>query len=335
MGKDTDIQYADSTCNAAMGCDGCELWTGKQEAEHKVRRCYAGTLTELRKGHKGFPDEFTSPVMFIERIQQAVKWKDLTGTKRQDKSWIDYYPRIIFHGDMGDYWTESLDLYWLLPYVQQLEQSPHIHLFLTKRPLRMYQTFKAFGRVPENFWLGTSITGPENAARGVTLARIADTLDCITWISYEPNIGNVKFSKDVLKSISWMVIGGESDQEQPARPMDFEFLRKVIANCKHAGVATFIKQLGSVWSKVNYLYSKDRHGGDWNHWPKELRLRQLPLNRHIVDKMNLTRQEAIDLHDKLRDEYSNSEDIERMDYLLNWIGWLEMRVCFDAGRNLR
>ena len=270
MGKESDIQYCDSTVNGEMGCDGCELWTGD------IRRCYAGTLTELRKGHKGFPAEFTTPELFTKRFADCVKWKDLTGLDRVDKSWLNGYPRIIFQGDMGDYWTESLPIDWLLPYFELLESSPHIHLFLTKRPHRMLQTFKLFGRVPRNFWLGTSITNQETAKRQEAITNIKHEFDCVNWISYEPNVGNVHFTDRTLEALDWLVTGGESDQEQPARPMDFFFLRKLLAWLEDFSVARFVKQLGSVWAKGNFVYKRDMHGGDWSLWPQALKIREMP-----------------------------------------------------------
>ena len=42
MGERTQIEWADSTLNLEMGCDGCELWN----LEASVKRCYAGTLTQ-------------------------------------------------------------------------------------------------------------------------------------------------------------------------------------------------------------------------------------------------------------------------------------------------
>lgn len=42
MGITTNIEWCDSTLNAQMGCDGCELWN-RRTGEGT---CYAATLTE-------------------------------------------------------------------------------------------------------------------------------------------------------------------------------------------------------------------------------------------------------------------------------------------------
>lgn len=42
MGKDTNIEWCDSTINSTSGCDGCELWNAQ------IRTCYAGNLLNGR-----------------------------------------------------------------------------------------------------------------------------------------------------------------------------------------------------------------------------------------------------------------------------------------------
>src|SRR5262245_59453657 len=104
MAKAAAIEWCDSSVNLEMGCDGCELWNPKERA------CYAGHLTEKWAGKPGFPEAFDKPRLFPERLAPALRWRDLTGTNRPDKPWLDNLPRIIFLDDMGDTFTESLPL---------------------------------------------------------------------------------------------------------------------------------------------------------------------------------------------------------------------------------
>lgn len=46
MGRETKIEWCDSTLNLQMGCDGCELWNPAAGVKH----CYAGTLTNIYAG---------------------------------------------------------------------------------------------------------------------------------------------------------------------------------------------------------------------------------------------------------------------------------------------
>jgi protein gp37 len=207
MAITTDIEWADSTLNLEMGCDGCELWLPSKG----VFRCYAGALTERYAGkNKGFPDAFDKPALFLSRLDDSLRWPDLTGTDRPDKPWLDGLPRIIFLDDMGDTFTESLPIDWLLqpygplvcpqghrpPRVQRLTdgsaivctrchtewtprsplaimaETPHKWLMLTKRPSRMAELSRLAGGLPRNVWPGTTVTGPGNLKRVEYLLQV-------------------------------------------------------------------------------------------------------------------------------------------------------------------
>jgi hypothetical protein len=59
MGVNTEIGFCDSTTNLQMGCDGCELWNGRDR-----RECYAGNLTTRYAGRPGWPIAFDQPRRF-------------------------------------------------------------------------------------------------------------------------------------------------------------------------------------------------------------------------------------------------------------------------------
>ncbi len=72
----------------------------------------------------GWPDAFDKPKIFPERMAQAERWSDLTGTKRDDKPWIPAsMPRLTFLCDMGDVFTEGLPLDWLDPFLSRMAAS--------------------------------------------------------------------------------------------------------------------------------------------------------------------------------------------------------------------
>jgi len=158
MAKGTKIEWADDTVNAEMGCDGCELWDPK----NNIRICYAGRQTEkmLSKGPlKGRPLAFDRPTIFPGRIASAARWRNLTGTARPGKPWLDGMPRVIFLNDMGDTFTASLPEDWLASELATLAASPHLWLLLTKGPDRQ-RAFSRRHQLPGNVWAGTSITSP-------------------------------------------------------------------------------------------------------------------------------------------------------------------------------
>lgn len=83
-----------------------------------------------------------------------------------------------------------------------------------------------------------------------------------------------------------------------ARRFDIAWARQTIAQCQDAGVACFVKQLGSfpvaagstpiglpkgmIFSKNEscddraLIHLRDKKGGDMSEWPEDLRVRQFP-----------------------------------------------------------
>lgn len=242
MGIKTLIEWCDSSLNAMSGCDGCELWNPKKG----IKKCYAGVLTERYGGGKGWPVAFDQPAMFPERIKQACKWPDLTGKERPDKPWLSGLPRHIFLDDMGDTFTESLPVDWLLSHIPDMEASPHVWMFLTKRPRRMKQFFDMLGYVPANFKLGTSVTSPATMNRAIVLSTIKGAF---LYISAEPLLAEVDLSP-VLPAIHQVIGGGESGRDAAFCHPDWA--RKLRDGCQGAGVAFFWKQWGE-WIPVDAI----------------------------------------------------------------------------------
>lgn len=68
---------------------------------------------------------------------------------------------------------------------------------------------------------------------------------------------------------------------QKVRPCDVDWIRDLVRQCKAAGVATFVKQLGSAAMDVpnsgNWKLSlKHPKGGDPSEWSEDLRVREFP-----------------------------------------------------------
>lgn len=236
MGLTTAIEWSDSTLNLMMGCDGCEL-----SSRAGSGTCYAETLTERYGGRKGYPDSFYQPALFLERLVEAERWPDLTGKERPAKPWLSGMPRHIFHGDMGDYWTESLPLDWLAPHIERIAAIPAVHIFLTKRPARMAKFWKEHGPAPANAILMTSVTSQTQ------VARVAQLLEAPNrgrfGLSLEPLLGPIPIEPHLLASIDWVIVGGESGPG--ARPMHPEWVRSLRDQCQAAGVRFFFKQWGN------------------------------------------------------------------------------------------
>ncbi len=118
MGKSTTIAWADSTLSLSMGCShGCCLAGG---------HCYAETWCRRYAGRKGYCKDFRKPELFLHRLDEVLRWKDLTGTTRPGswnmegtsmkelpKPWLDGLPRVVFLNDLGETFDPQLPRDWL------------------------------------------------------------------------------------------------------------------------------------------------------------------------------------------------------------------------------
>jgi len=158
-----------------------------------------------------------------------------------------------------------------------------------------------------NVWLGTSVEDQAAADK-----RIPELLKCpanVRFLSCEPLLGPVnlheirlpdKYIKgevtepkiDCLRRwcddnyyqidriIDWVIVGGESGPG--ARPLETAWARSIVEQCRAAGVACFVKQLGSQpyasdWEGCSPpMRLKDKKGGDPAEWPEDLRVREFP-----------------------------------------------------------
>ena len=239
MSETTGIEWCDSTANPVVGCDGCELHrTGEPESH-----CYAARLVGRYAGLPGWPASFDRPELFPERIKRALAWPDLTGRERPDKPWLNGRPCHIFWCDLGDPWTERLPVDWLAPYLPMLADSPHVHIFCTKRPARARQLFELHP-APANLILLTTVTSE------ATIGRVKELLFVpgisVRGVSLEPMLGPVDvipyLPDDFTPGLDWVIVGGESGPG--ARPMHPDWARSVRDQCQAAGVWHFFKQWG-------------------------------------------------------------------------------------------
>lgn len=89
--------------------------------------------------------------------------------------------------------------------------------------------------------------------------------------------------------IDWVIVGGESGPG--ARECNVDWIRSVVEQCRAAGVAAFVKQLGASpvgrWTESPAksglgegwpasLKITHKKGGDITEWPADLRVRQFP-----------------------------------------------------------
>lgn len=148
--------------------------------------------------------------------------------------------------------------------------------------------------VLDSVWLGVSAEDQQRAE--LRIPALLETPAAVRFLSCEPLLGAVNLRQvptrhgavlDTLcgdvctpqgevyaacpASIDWTIVGGESGPG--SREMDEEWVRRIVADCRDAGVPVFVKQLGSVWAQAR---GADGKGGDPSYWPADLRVREFP-----------------------------------------------------------
>ncbi|CAN5361219.1 hypothetical protein BH09VER1_BH09VER1_53240 [soil metagenome] len=121
----------------------------------------------------------------------------------------------------------------------------------------------------------TSVTSTETVGRVEQLRKVRSRF---RGLSVEPLWSLVKLPLD---GIDHVIVGGESGSG--AKPFQLEWARDIIRQCRQAGVAPFVKQLGAApFEGDRRLKLRDSHGGDWNEWPADLRVREFPAFDSVV-----------------------------------------------------
>ena len=250
-------------------------------------RCYAGLL-HIRWGEQvnkpgksvnpGYAPRFETVTEFPGRVMEAAKWSGLNGLTREDKPWLNGLPRLIFVSDMGDALSAAVSFDYLkreiIDAVTSDKGKAHIWLWLTKRPRRMadFSDWLTEQRVkwPDNLVPMTSVLNQDMATHVKHLKRIPAK---VRGLSVEPLWEEVDLD---LEGIDWVIVGGESGKS--AKPFDIAWARALRDQCLNEGKAFFMKQFGaSPYQDGERVMLKDSHGGDWDDWLEDLRLREFPV----------------------------------------------------------
>jgi protein gp37 len=246
MGAETAIAWTDHTFNPWWGC---------VKVAPECSACYAEGFDKRYGGAHWGP---TAPRrLFGEKHwREPLKWNAAAakaGARRR-----------VFCASMADVFEDRADLdsqrarLWAL-----IRATPHLDwLLLTKRPERIAANLPAlWGDGWPNVWIGTSVGHPDSIDRARALA---DVPAAVRFVSCEPLIAPVLFGVDVLLSLDWMIVGGESGPK--ARPMEIEWARALHTQATTAGIYFFMKQLGGRGDKRDRI----------EDFPEDLRIREWP-----------------------------------------------------------
>lgn len=309
MSEGTRIPWAHNTFNPWWGC---------VKIAPECQRCYAATFSH-RLGHDLWGPNSARRMSSESYWQLPLKWNTdaaRAGERRRVfcasmADWLEARPDLIAPRlrlfDLIRR-TESLD--WLLLSKRVGDWQALVAQAMQAVPgacdayddTLIWLSDWLCGKPPKNVWVGTTIGHPDRLDQ-ITALRAVPAV--VHFISIEPLISELSFISDteigVLNAlaglapgevsevgsprIAWAILGGESGAG--ARPMHLDWMRSLMAECRDAGTAVFVKQLGAnvytlpegsggddgVTQRVRLI---DRSGSDMAEWPPDLRVREFP-----------------------------------------------------------
>ena len=249
MSDGSKIQWTEATWSPTTGCDrtssGCD-------------NCYALTLAKRLKArgsakYQNDGDPRTSGSGFGLTIHPA--------TLDIPRHWRK--PRRIFVNSMSDLFHARVPLDFVRQVFDVIARTPqHTYQVLTKRASRLP---KVAGRLdwPPNLWMGVSVEDAEHLDRTDDLRAVPAA---IRFLSLEPLLGPLAaLDLDGISWVSWAESPGKVHGQWTSA-----WAREIVQQCRQSGTAPFVKQLGAVLGRQ---FGGDSHGGDWDHWPEDLKLR--------------------------------------------------------------
>lgn len=224
-------------------------------------------------------------------------------------------PRV-FCSSLSDWLDDEVPIEWLADLLDLIRRTPNLDWqLLTKRPENwqdrldvalgfcvqqkdQYQPIRGWirewyihGNPPHNVWIGTSVE--DQARADQRIPKLLEIPARVRFLSCEPLLGPIILGHQegayddkgtpewLIPGIDWVIVGGESGPG--ARPFNLAWARSLKNQCSAAGVAFFMKQMGTRPEEtviqdrmVKQLRFKDPKAGDMNEWPEDLRIREFP-----------------------------------------------------------
>ena len=319
MSQSTSIEWTDATWNPTRGCsrvsEGCRNCYAERDAARKNSNPklpgYKGFAQFVQIGDKPEP-RWTGKVELIEsKLLEPLHW-------RKPRRVFVNSMSDLFHENLPD--ADILSVFRIMGQCPVItfqiltKRSENMRRVLSGRRWRNLGYSPAMGGdhyVPiipgehraddaeflPNVHLGVSVEDQPTADQRIP--ELLKTPAAVRFVSYEPALVGVNFHPWIFcqtcfegrsrhpfeckaDKLDQVIIGGESGPG--ARPFDLEWARDTIRQCKAAGVAVFVKQLGSrpypgslgTVPHDAQMPLKDRKGADMSEWLEDLRVREFP-----------------------------------------------------------
>lgn len=257
------IEWTDQTWNPTTGCDqvspGCDHCYALSMA---TRLKAMGQPRYQRDGDPRTSGPGFALTMHADTLSTPLRWRT---------------PRRVFVNSMSDLFHPRVSDQFLAQVWEVIAATPqHTYQILTKRHARLRSLFpRQQPPAPPlpHVHIGVSVEDQHHAH--LRIPALLNTDIAVRFLSCEPLLAPVDLTTWLQPPqpprLDWVIIGGESGPD--ARPCDLDWIRSLITQCHAAGVAVFVKQLGSVWARQHHT---DPKGGDCAQWPTDLRIRQFP-----------------------------------------------------------
>lgn len=266
MAESTSIAWCTSSFSPWIGCTSVSPGCKNCYAEAMDRRKLWGGATHWGAG---VPRHRTSASYW----QQPIAWNKKAAASGE--RWT-VFPSLCdpFDNEVPSEWRDA--------FYALIRATPFLTwLILTKRIGNWTKLYPSGGFI--NAWIGASVVNQEEADRDIP--KLLAVPAAMRFVSYEPALSAVDWT-GLLDGISQVIVGGESSQGgHKAREFNIEWARSTIRQCKAAGTACFVKQLGaSPWfattrdgePHIIMVDCKDRAGADPDEWPADLRVQEFP-----------------------------------------------------------
>lgn len=258
MGQNTKIDWCDATWNPVTGCyHRCEYCYARRIAERfgcatiaiydedgyvvdGFVTCADGTCHEMEHPYedcgKGriapYPYEF-DPTFHRYKLDEPQHWKK---------------PRTIFVCSMADLFGEWVPDEWIEQVFKACEAAPqHRYMFLTKNPARFKQLRKNGVKLPNDCWIGTSVTRDAEQADQYTgrTGYLSENWDTTAqwFVSVEPILERMsRGSIENLTAMNWVIVGAETGRRNERVIPEKKWIDEIAEECKRCGTPIFMKE---------------------------------------------------------------------------------------------
>ena len=323
MGDKTGISWTDSTHNHWLGCTkvspGCANCYAQVNRAVKIFGVEWGTGKPRRLASESTRNK---PLAWNRAAAKDGVCRKVFCSSLSD--WLDPEVPAEWLADLLELIASTPRLDWQLlskrPELWQ-ERLEAAAAFERSKPMSLHfgpASNWLAGNAPANVWVGTTVEDQRRAdervpallaipakVRFLSMEPLLEAVDLESVYGALPegaidcNRGDDHRSGECgcAAGVDWVIVGGESGPN--ARPFDLAWARSIVKQCKEAGVAVFVKQMGD-WTVAdgnnvhglkmlqldpkNYGLRDDlvrvrftaHHGAEPSEWPADLRVQEFP-----------------------------------------------------------